>query len=382
MMTRMFTFVATSVCLFAVACGSHSGANGDGSTTCAANDECSGATPVCHSNGYCVQCETSADCPADTPLCSNTTCMAGCAGTAVAADFVKIPSDIIWVVDQSGSMNQETAYVQQKLNDFATLIDASGIDYHVVMIANPTSTNPICVPPPLGGPSCGDNVRFKLVPIKVGSTNGPQLAVANYSGYSSFLRPEAAKHFVFVTDDNSAWSAAMFTSSLLALPPAGMFTGFKVHAIYAFGTPGGLGCTGPFGTGAAEGTVYTELVAQTGGAAGVICTGDWTQVFQDITQAVVSGARVSCELAMPTPPMGQTLDTALVNVRYLPGGVAPGDTIPKVNSAADCGAAGGWYYDDPVAPTKIIMCPTTCDNVQNDPAANLKVELGCQSTVL
>lgn len=385
-MKRVLALIAMYV---GSACGSTmvGDAGGDGDMEadaslvgCTASDQCSSATPVCHSDGYCVQCETGADCPAATPLCSNTTCMPACAGTEVAADFVSLPSDIIWVVDQSGSMDQETSYVQQKINDFAALIDMSGIDYRVVMIADPNAGNPICVPPPLAGPSCGNNTRFRLVPTRVGSTNGPRLAVEQYARYSDFLRADATKHFVFVTDDNSAWSASMFTSSVLALPPTGMFDGFKVHGIYAFGTPG-TGCDGPFGSGAAEGTVYTQLIAQTGGASGVICTGDWTQVFQDITSAVVSGAQVSCELAIPPPPMGSALDPSKVNVKYQMGGIAPGVTIPRVDSAAACGPAGGWYYDDNAAPSRILLCPTTCSEVQSDPAANIKVEFGCQTTI-
>jgi hypothetical protein len=306
--------------------------------------------------------------------------MASCAGTAVAGNLVRGPSDIIWVVDQSGSMDQETAYVQQKINDFTAVIDASGLDYHVVMIADPMEDNAICVPPPLAGPSCGNGNRFRLVPTGVASHDGPELAVTTYPMYSDFLRPEAVKHFVFVTDDDSDWTAAMFTTRLQALMPAGIFTGFKVHGIYAFGG-GSRGCTGMFGTGAAEGTVYTQLIAQTGGAAGVICTGDWNQVFTDITQSVIAGAQITCDLAIPAPPMGETLDPARVNVRYLRGGAAPGQQISRVDSAAACGPAGGWHYDSNAAPTKILLCPTTCAEVQGDPMASIQVEFGCQNTI-
>lgn len=349
---------------------------------CTSDDQCGGATPACRDDGQCVECVSSDDCPVETPLCEASECVEGCAGTDVTADFVMRPSDIIWVVDQSGSMDQETQYVQQRINDFAALIDSSGIDYRVVMIADPTANNAICVPPPLAGPMCDDNVRFRLVPEEVGSNDGPQLAVQTYDQYSDFLRPDSLKHFVFVTDDDSNWSAMQFTDAVLALPPTDMFAGFKVHGIYAFGTPGDPdGCDGPFGSGAAEGTVYTELIAQTMGASGVICTGDWTQVFDDITAAVVAGSQVSCELVIPPPPMGETLDPTKVNVRYLAGGVAPGVTIGRVDTAADCGADGGWYYDDNAAPTMIILCPATCTEVQSDQAANIQVEFGC-STIL
>lgn len=304
---------------------------------------------------------------------------AACATTSANADVEKLPADIIWIVDQSGSMDQETEHVQAQINSFAALIDVSGIDYHVVMIADPDAGNAICVPPPLAGPACGDNTRFRLVPTKVNSNDGPELAVQEYPAYADFLRPNATKHFVFVTDDDSDLSAAEFTAQVLALQPPDTFAGFKVHAIYAYGTPGGNGCDGPFGSGASEGTVYTELVAQTAGAAGVICTGDWAQVFNDITEAVVAGATVSCDMEIPAPPQGETLDPAKVNVNYLQGGTPPGEPILRVNAQADCGDAGGWYYDDNAAPQRILLCPATCTQVQADPAASIQVQFGCES---
>lgn len=300
-----------------------------------------------------------------------------CASATAVADLQKAPADIIWIVDQSGSMGQETQYVQEKINDFAAKIDASGVDYHVVMIADPTGGNAICVPPPLAGPDCGDGPRFRLVPTEIGSHDGPQVAVESYPAYSDFLRVDATKHFVFVTDDDSNWSAAEFTAGVEALQPAGMFDGFKVHAIYAFGN-GNNGCSGPFGSGASEGTVYTELVAQTQGAAGVICTGDWTAVFTEITTAVQAGAKLPCVIDLPDPPDGETLDTNLVNVVYQSGAAAP-DALPRVAGEADCGTTGGWHYDDEAKPTQIVLCAVTCDAVQKDENAKLTVELGCVS---
>jgi len=355
--------------------------DGGATTTCTSAADCSSELPICTASGVCVQCETSADCSAELPVCSNQTCNAACAGDEVTAAFVTLPSDIIWVVDQSGSMDQETAHVQAQINNFVALIGGSNIDYRVVMLATPTGSNAICVPSPLGGASCGNNTQFRLVDQRIGSTDGPSRAIGRYSSYSDFLRPEAVKHFVFVTDDNSAMSAASFTSALAGLLPTGMFDNYKVHGIYAFGNGLSTGCSGAFGTGAKTGTVYTTLIAQTQGAAGVICNDDWTQVFTDITEAVVSGAQVACELAIPAPPSGQTLDPAKVNVRYQMGGVAPGQILPQVPTAADCGVAGGWYYDDNAAPTRILLCPSTCTTVQSDPAANVKVEFGCSTQI-
>jgi hypothetical protein len=279
-------------------------------------------------------------------------------------------------------MDQETQYVQAKINDFVSLISATNIDYRVVMMATPgpNGSNLICVPGPLGGTNCGNNTRFRLANQRISSHDGPALAISKYSMYSDFLRPEATKRFVFVTDDNSNMSAVNFTNGVNALLPAGMFTGFKVHAIYAYGAAtGNAGCTGPFGAGAALGTVYTTLVTNTGGARGVICQDDWNQVFQDITEAVVSGSQVSCELSIPAPPMGETLDPAKVNVKYQSGAVS--QILPQVQAVNDCTAAGGWYYDDNTTPTKIQLCEATCTQVQSDDEANLKVEFGCSTQI-
>ncbi len=324
-------------------------------------------------------CQTAADCPTDLPVCLQGTCVAACATGEVSASFVSRPSDIIWVVDQSGSMNQETAYVQAQINNFAASISASNIDYRVTMIASPSGSNAICVPPPLGGASCGNSTLFRLVDERIGSTNGPAKFISQYSRFSDFLRLDAAKHIVFVTDDNSNLSATNFKNQVAALAPAGMFSTYKVHGIYAYGM-GNNGCSGAFGSGASDGTVYTQLVADTMGARGVICNDDWTQVLTDISAAVVAGSQVACEIEIPEPTGSEMIDPNRVNVTYQAGGMGAADILTQVQSAADC-AGGDWYYDDNAAPTKIVLCPTTCSTIQADEMANVKIQLGCSTQI-
>ena len=375
------------VLLGSTACGGKSGDNpGDDvdagpGAACETSDDCDASAPICTTGGVCVECETSEQCPTERPVCSNTTCGMACAGSEVQASFVSKPSDLIFVVDQSGSMNQETQYVQAKINEFAMSIGNSNIDYRVIMMAGTSGSNAICVPAPLSNGSCGNHTNFRLANVRVSSTDGPAKMLNNYGLYSDFLRQDAMKHIIFVTDDNSAMSAANYTSMLQALQPSGMFASYKVHGIYAYGNGQANGCTGAFGSGARDGTVYTTLVTQTMGARGVICQDDWTTVFNDITQAVVSGSQVSCELEIPEPPMGETLDPSKVNVRYQAGGAAPGSLLGQVSTEADCGATGGWYYDDNAAPTTITLCPSTCTTIQGDQNANVKVEFGCSTQI-
>jgi hypothetical protein len=243
------------------------------------------------------------------------------------------------------------------------------------MIADPGGGNAICVPPPLAGNDCGDAAKFRLVPESIGSNDGPEKLLETYDQYSDFLRPDATKHIVFVTDDNSDLGAGDFLDAVHALAPMGMFDSLYVHAIYAFGN-GSNGCEGPFGSGAQEGEEYTQMVATTMGAAGVICEDDWTTVFTEITTAVLAGSKVPCELVIPEPEEGETLDTGKVNVSYTPGSGMK-TTLPRVTDEAACGQDGGWYYDDNASPTKIILCGGICATVEADPEGELSIVIGC-----
>jgi len=91
--------------------------------------------------------------------------------------------------------------------------------------------------------------------------------------------------------------------------------------------------------------------------------------------------QIACTFAVPessTP--GEIVDPKYVNINYIPG---EGDaiTLGQVPNAGACGAAGGWYYDDPINPTIISLCQTTCDEAQGDPDARVQILLGCQTQV-
>jgi hypothetical protein len=101
-----------------------------------------------------------------------------------------------------------------------------------------------------------------------------------------------------------------------------------------------------------------------------------------VAQAVVKGSKLSCELALPTPSQG-TLDPSKVNVRVVtPTGTT---TLFKVAGAAACDASGGWYYDDEVNPTKVLLCPSSCQAAQDAGSASGEVQIevlfGCATIV-
>lgn len=320
-----------------------------------------------------------------------------CQAISSQAEAQLQPADIIIAVDTSGSMDEESAEVQANLNNFASIIINSGIDAHVILIADTS----VCIPTPLGSGQCnGADEKlpgYQHVNQGVGSTNALQLIVQTYPQWKASLRAGATKTFAVVSDDDSDMSAVDFTNQLLALDPP-TFQGFKFDAIVSSTSPdscltGGCffncgGCNNPCCNkamfcaplAAAEGTVYKQLVQQTTGVIGDLCAQDFDPVFQGMATSVVQSAELSCEYDIPPPPMGEALDPNKVNVNFTPGGGAS-TPILRVDNPGACGMLGGWYYDDPAKPTKIIMCPSTCSTLKADKMGKVDVLFGCETVV-
>lgn len=346
---------------------------------------------------------------------------ATCAATAVEAARERLPVDIVWIVDNSASMQPAVAEVQAGLNAFANLIGSQGIDYKVVMLSKrgtvPTANRyPICIPPPLGGADCGNSPTFFHASMDVKSTQpleqflGTLGQTAGYTAtddrgsepWAQELRPNATKAIVVVTDDNSRFTATDFEtfpggknpSNSTTLPPGVLdpsrgdqFKNYVFHGIYGWGsaTVPSTRCTYPDNSQpAAAGHVYTDLVNKTGGVRAKICDGNaaWGPFFDSVAQAVVTTTRVRCDLEIP-PPDGGVLDPETVNVR-VSDGTNPPVVVPRVASAAACGSAAGWYYDDPTTPTKVLLCAASCEDAQSkggDTPPKIEVLFGCQSIV-
>jgi len=97
----------------------------------------------------------------------------------------------------------------------------------------------------------------------------------------------------------------------------------------------------------------------------------------------IRGSSLPCEYTIPASEGGAP-DYSKVNVQYTTGAGAK-NLLGYKTSAAGCDAAGGWYYDvDPAAgaPTKIIVCPATCDAIKKDTGtAKVDILLGCATIV-
>lgn len=94
--------------------------------------------------------------------------------------------------------------------------------------------------------------------------------------------------------------------------------------------------------------------------------------------AEIRATALPCEFIIPEPPVGEMLDPKLVNVNYKPGTGAV-QALPKADNQADCGAGAGWYYDNEMNPTKILLCPASCNLVKSNTNATVDVAFGCSS---
>jgi hypothetical protein len=352
---------------------------------------------------------------------------AACGAVESVAQITRQPVDIIWVVDNSTSMAPSIREVTRGLNDFANRVAMRNLDYRVVMLSLRSAVNPVmipagqrygvCIPMPLAGDNnCGNGARFFHSSIDIRSTQPlEQLlgSLAQTAGYSAgqerggepwrhFLRPEATKTIVVVTDDESRMPADDFEhfrggvnprSMSFTLPPGllepswmGLFTGYTFSALYGWNSAvdPSQRCIYPGGSmPPSAGPTYTTLVQRTRGARAKICDGApaWAPFFDQVATAVETRSRLACDLNIPDVPMGMVLDAARVNVVIDGGGVTqrPG----RVANMAACGPSGGWYYDDPRNPHRIFLCPASCDAAQAAVQAGamraVRVLFGCQT---
>jgi Mg-chelatase subunit ChlD len=93
---------------------------------------------------------------------------------------------------------------------------------------------------------------------------------------------------------------------------------------------------------------------------------------------------IVCDYQIPMRP-GEPLDYSLVNIQVRVGINGALTPLAKVNNAAACGAAGGWYYDQPVPPgnpppSRITLCPATCDPLMQTAGSHLDMLVGCKTT--
>lgn len=241
---------------------------------------------------------------------------AGSGPVPVACDgrFERVPVDLVFIVDNSGSMPEETASFEQALPSFVALLDDDQVDYRIILLSrhrrderaeSEEASTSVCVAAPVSGlaecpsdrPALGP--RFFQYSVKIDDDDSLSRVLEAFDapdpfgltalGWSEWLRPGARTIFVEITDADSALPAGEFTTSLQAAAPASFGSdasrpGFVFHSItgviqrafapdiYRADEPlEAAVCEGIGSNPDNAGVVYQDLSRSTGGLRASVC---------------------------------------------------------------------------------------------------------------
>lgn len=301
-----------------------------------------------------------------------------CAGIRQDAPVASGGTDVIFLLDTSGSMLHAITQVSNNMAKFVQDFEA----IHNTRVTVITATDPAA-----GTDVANDRDRYLFIPSIVDSKVLFSTALSLFPRYKDFLRSDAATQFVMITDDNDLTAPSDFRREMEAL----LGHSFIEHAI-ASENVNGLPCTseaqrwnplcvGPIPAVCAAisiGVAYYDLADLTKGSTQSICKEDWTGVFDQLRAAVIEAVPLPCTypLASASRP---DFDPDKVQVLYTPGSGVDQE-IGKVKDGASCGTKGGWYYDREDAPTAVQLCPTSCEAVAA--GGSLDVAFGCKPLVV
>ncbi len=341
-----------------------------------------------------------------------------CAAEEQNASLVALPIDIIFVIDNSGSMGGEIEGVQNNINDnFATIIGDSGVDYRIIMLSrhgNFDGPESICVSAPLSGTTCDpipaepvNTDRFRHYSVEISSRNSLERILSTFNapdehglapnGWSEWLRQDSFKMFIEFSDDNqtaSVQSATSFDQALLALSPEHFGTAadrkYQFHSVVGLASkdPNDISIphlpTDPVEEGQCtpgsvnNGEVYQDLSKLTGGLRFPICEPDhYDSIFQAVAQGVVDSALLPCQYSFPEAASGQSTDPNKVVVLYDSGTTEI--TLPRAATEGSCSNLDGWFL---AADDAITLCPATCDAVETNASAGIRLLVGCENDVV
>lgn len=325
-----------------------------------------------------------------------------CAAQTLEGQQSYLPIDVILVVDTSNSMADAIAAVEASINaDFAQVLGGSGLDYQVIVLGDypPAEQLYICISMPLSGTDCNPpppvpaaTAHYQQYDAITGSGAFLNNILAWYSapdphglapgGWSDWLRPEALKLFLAMTDGSSASNDTSdgdaFDAALLALPgaPFGMpgDRRYVFHSIISMqpNNPPQMPWL-PADPIQGNGDSIQQVSVVSGGwRFPLSLPDDFDVVFQQIAEGVVESTPVACSFPIPEPPEGETIDPNTIEIDYLPNGAGPAESFHQVVGPAEC-AADAFY----ISGGTIFLCPDACALVQADAAARLDVRYGC-----
>lgn len=311
----------------------------------------------------------------DVVIDGGSTADGGGACTSISATAQPVKLDIIFLIDQSGSMSGPkwigtTSALKTFFKDPKSANIGAGLSYfpnHKPATCVPVDYATLDVPIntlPLNSFALTNSMPADATGVNTptyGALRGALMAAAAYQ--DAHLKNKVIVVLATDGDPNACGTTTIDDIAALA-KSARDYNGVLTYVI-----------------GVAGSTIANlDKIAAAGGTAKAY------DVTNDISEfsakmAEIRSVSLGCEFEIPPPPSSQTLVPDEVNFSYTPKGVGMPTLLPRADDLADCGGKPGWYYDNNTAPTKIIICPASCTTVQADSNAMVSALFGCKSVV-
>jgi len=211
--------------------------------------------------------------------------------------------DVLWIVDNTGSMAEEQAALAEGFGAFIEALDAHALAYQVGVITTDMTAdagllqgNPWIITPELDDPESAFAAAVDVGTESVGDEAGLAALVAALSeplrsgDNRGFRRPDAVLHAIAVSDADDA--SAGWLDDPVAEAEALLAAEAQASGLPAFlsavvcDDPGGCACEG--GGAGVPGLTWIEVAEATGGVVSGICEGDLLPVVAALGELSVT----------------------------------------------------------------------------------------------
>jgi hypothetical protein len=285
---------------------------------------------------------------------------------SVAGREASIPVDIIWVIDNSGSMIDDVERMRSNVNVFWDALLDANVDVRVIFVSQ-------------SGFAPGAPIEFARryyeINDRVNSWDLLLKLLSNFRRYERYLRADAITHFVAVTDDDSRalpWEdfhAEM--SEMLGKP-------YTFHSVASERVPPTIenptgACSTPTSAASRPGHEYYALSDETGGIKLSICNEDWSELFALLSERIAVRIPIRCGYTLPQPPpSGIVYDERMFRISYTAGD-DPTPIFLNRQSTEDACGDGWWYFE---GSERIVLCPDTCAEIEAV-EGRVDIDVGC-----
>lgn len=302
----------------------------------------------------------------------------GCASRAFEAESSERPIDVVIWVDDGGSFASARGKVARSIGmNLADILAAAGVDYRVILLGANTT-----IPAPLGD----DPERFVQIDSGFSAGGGGYVFFSDpryLAMYEEHLRDGAFRVFLSATDCEreagtfEAFETALSASDAFVVGDGRNFVYHMIGNVALQSTPtmpwtgadpiAGRGSYGSF-------TACTNTqrgAVETGGLRLGVAADSYDGLFRAIAASSISRSMLPCVF---DPPAGEVVDLDYVRFRYAPGGDTAAEIeYGQVAGEAACADAGGFYTSG----GQLVLCPTTCAEVSEDPDASVRFTFEC-----